>query len=91
MDSVLCCPACGQSDTLILLGSRDDRPQRWQWWSTALTLLYLCEQCDVLLEIGAAPESHLSPRCVGVVRSLSVLRPRSIRGRRGQDAPQWGA
>jgi hypothetical protein len=54
MDTVLCCPACGQPDTLILLGSRDDHPHRWRWWSTALTLLYLCEQCDVLLEIGAA-------------------------------------
>ena len=91
METVLCCPACGQPDTLILLGSRDDRPQRWRWWSTALTLLYLCEQCDVLLEIGAAPEPHLSPRRVAIIPCLSVLRPWSARGRRGQDAPQWGA
>jgi len=91
METVHCCPACGQPDTLILLGSRDDRPHRWRWWSTALTLLYLCERCDVLLEIGAAPEPRLSPRRIGFVRSLSVLRPPSVRGRRRQDAPQWGA
>ena len=74
METLPWCPACGQPDTLILLGSRDDHPQRWRWWSTALTLLYLSEQCDVLLEIGTAPEPRLSPRHVGVVRSLSVLR-----------------
>ena len=76
MDTLHCCPACGQPDRLILLGSRDDHPHRWRWWSTAITLLYLCEQCDVLLEIGTAPEPRLSPRRVGVVRSLSVLRNR---------------
>ena len=74
MDTLLCCPACGQPNTLILLGSRDDRPHHWRWWSTASTLLYLCEQCDVLLEVRAAPEPRLSPRRVEVLRSLSVLR-----------------
>jgi hypothetical protein len=74
METVLCCPACGQPDTLILLGSRDDRPHRWRWWSTTVTLLYLCEHCDVLLERDAAPNPCLSPRRVGAVRTLSVLR-----------------
>ena len=91
MDTLYCCPACGQSDTLILLGSRDDHPHRWRWWSTAITLLYLCERCDVLLEVGAPSAPRRSPRRLGSVRSLSVLRPPSIRGRRGQDTPQWGA
>ena len=91
MDTLPCCPTCGRPDTLILLGSRDDHPHRWLWWSTALTLLYLCERCDVLLERAAAPEPRLSPRRVGFVRSLSVLRPPCVRGRRGQDAPQWTA
>jgi hypothetical protein len=72
MDTLQCCPACGQPDTLILLGSRDDRPQRWRWWSTAITLLYLCEQCDVLLEVGA-PEPRRSPRGIGSVRPPSVV------------------
>ena len=65
MDPIQCCPVCGQSDTLILLGSRDDHPHRWRWWRTALTLLYLCERCDVLLEVGAAPEPRRSPRRMG--------------------------
>lgn len=50
MDTLHCCPACGQPDTLILLGSRDDRPHGWRWWRTASTPLYLCERCDALLE-----------------------------------------
>ena len=86
MDTLHCCPACGQPDTLILLGSRDDHPHRWRWWSTAITLLYLCEQCDELLEVGAAPEPRRSPR-----RIASVLRPPCVRGQRGQDRTQWGA
>jgi hypothetical protein len=91
METLHCCPTCGQPDALILLGSRDDHPHRWRWWSTAITLLYLCERCDVLLEVGAPPEPHRSPRRVGFVRPLSVLRPHSVCGRRGQDAPQWRA
>jgi hypothetical protein len=83
MDTVLCCPACGQPDTLILLGSRDDRPNRWRWWSTALTLLYLCEQCDELLEVGAPGAAPIS--------TTHWVRPPSVRGRRGRDTPQWGA
>jgi hypothetical protein len=55
MDTLHCCPTCGQPDALIPLGSRDDHPHRWRWWSTAITLLYLCERCDVLLEVGAPP------------------------------------
>jgi hypothetical protein len=82
--------ACGQPETLIPLGSRDDHSHRWRLWSTAITLLYLCERCDVLLEVDAAPEPRRSPRRIGSVHSLSVLRPPSVRSRRGQDTPQWG-
>ena len=99
MDTLHRCPACGQPDTLILLGSRDDHPHGWRWWSTTITLLYLCERCDALLEIGATPESRLTPRRMrralrpvtwGRVRAPSVLHPPSVRGRRGHDPPQWG-
>ena len=91
MVTLPCCPTCGRADTLILLGSRDDHPHRWRWWSTAITLLYLCERCDVLLEVGAPPELSRSPRRIGPVRSLSVFGPPSVRSRRGQDTPQRGA
>ena len=70
MDPLHCCPACGQPDTLILLGSRDDHPHRWRWWSTAITLLYLCERCDVLVEVGAPPRR---------AALHDALRPSSVR------------
>jgi hypothetical protein len=72
VDTLHCCPACGQPDTLIPLGSRDDHPHRWRWWSTALTLLYLCERCDVLLEIDAAPAPRRSWHKVDTIRVLAV-------------------
>jgi len=91
MNTLHCCPACAQPDTLVLLGSRDDRPHRWRWWSPAITLLYLCERCDVLLQVDAPPEPRRSARRIRPVRSLSILRPLSVRSRRDQDTPQWGA
>jgi hypothetical protein len=45
------CPACGHPAALLPLGTRYDRLHRWQPWTTTLTRLYLCEQCDALLEV----------------------------------------
>lgn len=46
----LSCPNCGQDTPLIALGVRGERPHRWRPWVTALTLLYLCDRCDALIE-----------------------------------------
>ena len=54
------CPACGRPAALLPLGARYDRLHRWRPWTTTLTRLYLCEQCDALLEAGdtAAPSAY---------------------------------
>ena len=54
MDGVWMCPGCGQPDALIALGARRDYPHRWRWWVSVLTQLYLCDQCDALVALGAA-------------------------------------
>ena len=54
MDSVWMCPGCGQPDALIALGARRDYPHRWRWWVSVRTQLYLCDQCDALVALGAA-------------------------------------
>ena len=46
------CPACGHPAALLPLGTRYDRVHRWRPWTTTLTHLYLCDQCDALLEVG---------------------------------------
>ena len=57
MDAIDSCPACGQHNALIALGGRWDHPHRWRFWITALTHLYLCEECDALVEVRAARHS----------------------------------
>jgi hypothetical protein len=54
MDAVASCPACGRRDTLIALGVRWDHPHHWRFWITALMHLYLCEECDALIEVRNA-------------------------------------
>jgi hypothetical protein len=38
----LACPSCTQPDTLISLGVRPERPNRWRPWIMTITHLYLC-------------------------------------------------
>ena len=40
MEGQSCCPNCGQHHTLLLLGVRRDRPQRWRPWIIRGTPLY---------------------------------------------------
>lgn len=47
----VCCPVCGQRDTLIALGVRYDHPYRWRPWAIRPTPLALCERCDALMEV----------------------------------------
>jgi ribosomal protein L37AE/L43A len=54
MDAIWMCPSCGQPEALIALGARRDYPHRWRWWVSTLTQLYLCDQCDALVALGAA-------------------------------------
>jgi hypothetical protein len=50
MSSPARCPGCGRPDALIGLGERRDRPHRWRPWVSTVTLIYLCAQCDALVE-----------------------------------------
>jgi hypothetical protein len=54
------CPACGHPAALLLLGTRSDHLHRWRPWTTTLTHLYLCAQCDALRQVGdtAAPSVY---------------------------------
>jgi hypothetical protein len=54
------CPACGHPAALLPLGTRYNRLHRWRPWTITLMGLYLCEQCDTLLEVGdrAAPSVY---------------------------------
>jgi hypothetical protein len=54
MDAIASCPACGQRTALIALGVRWDHPHHWRFWITALMHLYLCEECDALIEVRNA-------------------------------------
>lgn len=45
------CPACGQTTTLLALGTRWDRPHRWRPWVLTGTDLYLCARCDALVAV----------------------------------------
>lgn len=51
MQTMSPCPACGQPDALIALGTRYDHPHRWRPWVTTLTRLYLCDRCEALAEV----------------------------------------
>ena len=51
MGAIASCPACGQRTALIALGMRWAHPHRWWFWITAPMHLYLCEECDALIEV----------------------------------------
>jgi len=52
MDTLRSCPACRQTDALVALGVRHDRPYRWRPWVTTPTRLFLCVWCMALVEAG---------------------------------------
>jgi DNA-directed RNA polymerase subunit RPC12/RpoP len=71
MDASASCPACGQRNALIALGVRWDHPHHWRFWISALMHLYLCAECDALIEVrnatavrGTAPEPEPDGRIV---------------------------
>lgn len=53
-DALEPCPVCGQYGALIALGKRIDHPYRWRRWARVITDLYLCDNCDALVEVQAA-------------------------------------
>ena len=52
MDTLRSCPACSQTNALVELGARLDRPYRWRPWAITPTRLYLCVWCTALVEAG---------------------------------------
>lgn len=50
------CPNCGGQDTLLPLGCRHDRPQRWRPWVVVVTELYLCDRCAAIVRAPAAAQ-----------------------------------
>ncbi len=53
MDTLPSCSACSQTNALVELGARLDRPYRWRPWTTTPTRLYLCVWCTALVEAGS--------------------------------------
>lgn len=74
MDTMYCCPACGQPHALIALGTRRDRPHRWRWWVTTRTYLYLCNDCDALVELAELPGT-VAATALRIVRPAKSVEP----------------
>lgn len=51
MDPAASCPTCGQTSTLLVLGTRWDRLHRWRPWVLTCTELSLCARCDALVAV----------------------------------------
>src|SRR5207247_11392458 len=102
MDTRGSCPACGHPDALLALGARRDRLHRWRPWNTTITCLYLCDQCEALVERGemdSPAEPHhgcsvtpvrgavSSARSLVTARWSTVAVSALLRGRAGLLAP----
>jgi hypothetical protein len=69
-----CCPVCHGTGTLVPLGTRLDHPHRWMPWVTATTHLFLCEQCDALIETRTQARVEMStPEVAAMIGGERVL------------------